>query len=354
MNYYTGADAHKKYSVFATINESGKLGPERRVGHDRESYRSFLRTLPAGSPVAVEATGNWYWMIDEMEKAGLAPRLVHAGKAKAMMGGINKTDKLDARGLAILSLNGTLPTVWIPPGELRDQRELPRMRMMLSGIRTKLKNRIHATFAKYGIVFGETSDLFGKKGRSLLESRLGELPPETKRSVEEQLKLLDEVQRSISEAEKRILGIIKENPTMRLLRTIPGVGPVLAIVIALELGDIDRFPGPERFAAYAGKVPRVNSSGGKTYYGKVRPDVNRYLKWAFTEAANVIVLNQEHLAGRHVVRLYHRVYLHKGHPKAITAVGRHLAEATYGMLKNNEPYREPGQRIPVSVSSSRG
>lgn len=354
MKYYTGDDAHKKYSMFTTIDETGKLGPDRRVWHDRESYRAFLRSLPAGSSVAIESTGNWYWMIDEMEKAGLVPFLVHAGKAKSMMGGLNKTDKLDARGLAILSLNGTLPKVWIPPGELRDQRELPRMRMVLSGIRTKFKNRIHATFAKYGIIFDETSDLFGKKGRQLLESRLGELPPETRHSVEEQLRLLDEVQQSISGAEGRIMEVVKENPPMKLLRTLPGVGPILAIVIALEMGDIDRFPDGEHFASYVGKVPRVNSSGGRTYYGKVRPDVNRYLKWAFTEAANAIVLHQHRLEGNHVIRLYNRVRRHKGHPKAITAVGRHLAEATYGMLKNNEPYREPGQRISVSVSSSRG
>jgi len=352
MRYYTGDDAHKKYSIFITIDETGKLGRPIRVVHNRESYRSFLHTLPAGSPVAIEATGNWYWMIDEMEKAGLEPSLVHAGKAKAMMGGINKTDKLDAAGLAILSLNGTLPTVWIPPGELRDQRELPRMRMVLSSIRTKFKNRIHATFAKYGITFEETSDLFGKIGRKILENRLDELPPETRHSVEEQLKLLDEVQQSISVAEKRILEIVKEDPTMRLLKTIPWVGTILAIVIALEVGDIERFPDGEHFASYAGKVPRINSSGGKTYYGKVRPDVNRYLKWAFTEAANAIVVQQEHLAGRHVINLYNKVRRHKGHAKAITAVGRHLAEATYGMLKNIEPYREPGQRNQVCVSYS--
>jgi transposase len=119
-------------------------------------------------------------------------------------------------------------------------------------------------------------------------------------------------------------------------------------VIALEIGSIGRFAGAEKLASYAGKVPRVNSSGGKTHYGKVRPDVNRYLKWAFTEAANAIVLQQERQPDSHVVRLYQRVCRHKGHAKAITAVGRHLAEATYWMLKNNEPYREPKRKQLVS------
>jgi transposase len=143
---------------------------------------------------------------------------------------------------------------------------------------------------KYGIAIDEASDLFVGKGRKLLEKSPDELPPETRLSVQEQLRLLDQVEQSIKTTEKRISAVIKMNPTMQLLQTIPGVGPILSIVIALEVGSIDRFAVAEKLASYAGKVPRVNSSGGKARYGKVRPDVNRYLKWAFTEAANAIVL----------------------------------------------------------------
>ena len=128
----------------------------------------------------------------------------------------------------------------------------------------------------------------------------------------------------------------------------PGVGSVLAIVIALEIGDVKRFASGEKLASYAGKVPRVSSSGGKTFYGKVRPDINRYLKWAYTEAANVVVLQQKRMSSRHVGILYSRVRRYKGHAKAITAVGRHLAEATYWILKNNEPYHEPNLKRTIS------
>jgi len=277
MKHYIGCDAHKKYSVFAGVTEDGEIIQAKRVEHDREGFRSFLQTLPSVSQIAVETTGNWYWLIDEMEKAGHIPSLVHAAKAKLMMGQINKTDKLDAQGLAILARNGTLPEVWIPPGELRDQRELPRMRMAMSQVRTKFKNRIHSTFAKYGITIDGVSDIFGGKGRRLLEEAMNELPPETKQSVRDQLQLLDTVEDSISQTEKRILQVIKGDRAMQLLDTLPGVGPILAIVIALEVGDVNRFITAEKLASYAGKVPRVNSSGGKTYYGRVRPDVNRYL-----------------------------------------------------------------------------
>jgi len=187
MKHYIGDDAHKKYSVFSIVNEKGVMSSCERVPHDKETYRKYLSTLPENSPIAIESVGNWYWMVEAMEQAGHTPILVHPRKAKLMMGRINKTDKLDARGLAMLGLNGSLPEVWIPPAEIRDQRELSRMRMALVSVRTKFKNRIHATLAKYAIVIDEVSDVFGVKGRELLKESIKELPFETRQSVEEQL-----------------------------------------------------------------------------------------------------------------------------------------------------------------------
>lgn len=349
METYFGCDAHKRYSIFSSMTERGQRGQPVRVEHTRAQYRAFLDDLPPGSPIAIETIGNWYWMIEEMERAGHVPKLAHAGKAKLMMGQINKTDKLDAAGLAMLLRNGTLPEVWIPPGDIRDQRELPRMRMSLVGVRTMLKNRIHATLAKYLIEI-EASDVFGVKGREELESRLGELPEYTRASVVQELELLDEVEEQIKISEERIREVVAATREMELLRTIPGVGPILAVVIALEIGDIARFPGPENVASYAGTVPRVSASGDRMRFGKVRPDVNRYLKWALVEAANVVVLHQRHWGDRHVVQLYQRLRERKGHGKAVVAVARHLAEAVYWILKKREAYKEPHR--PVSSNQT--
>jgi len=265
-----------------------------------------------------------------------------------MMGQINKTDKLDAKALAVMLRNGTLPSVWIPSAELRDQRELPRMRMSLVRMRTTLKNRIHATLAKYLITIDGVSDIFGVKGRIELEKQLAGFPPYTSQSVREELELLDEVEGHIRVCEERIREMVKSAPEMELVKTIPGVGTILAIVIAWEVGDVSRFPGPEHLASYAGTVPRVHSSGGKSYLGRVRPDVNHYLKWALVEAANIVVINQSRWAGRHVIRLYRRIREGKGHAKAVGAVARHLAEAVYWILRKKEPYREPGTTNPIS------
>jgi transposase len=352
MKHYIGNDAHKKYSVFVTVNENGRAGSPERVPHDKDLYKKYLATLPPASPIAIESVGNWYWMIEAMEQAGHQPVLVHPRKAKLLMGLINKTDKLDARGLAMLNLNGSLPAVWIPPAELRDQRELSRMRMSMVGVRTQFKNRIQATLAKYAIVIDEVSDIFGKRGRILLSEAIKELPPETQQSVEEQLILLDQVSGQIEKIEKHIRDVVRDTPMMQLIKSLPGVGDILAIVIALEIGDVERFASAEHLASYSGTVPRVSSSGGKTHYGRVRQDVNHYLKWAYIEAASCIALQQQRNTGRHVVELMQRIQKQKGYPKAAVAVGRHLAEATYCMLKHNEPYHEPNLR--KTVLSSQG
>ena len=280
--------------------------------------------------------------MDEIEAAGQIPQLVHARKAKLMLGMVNKTDKLDARGLNRLQRTGTLPTVWIPPGALRDQRDLPRTRMVLTRERTRLKNRIHATLAKYGLRLEGTSDLFGRRGRQwLLTTALPTLAPHSRYATERLLEQLDVVAAQIEGFERRLRAVFAPTPELQLLRTLPGVGEVLAVVILLEVGDIRRFPRAAQLAAYAGTTPRVHASGGRTHYGPSRGDINRYLKWAFVEAASTAYRTHSTRPHQHVRSLYTRIQQRKGHATAVGAVARHLAEATYWILTKREPYRDP-------------
>lgn len=250
MQQFIGCDAHKKYSIFSSVNEKGRLGRATRVSHDREQFRQYLDQLPAGSPIAVESSGHWYWLVDEMERAGHEPHLVNAGEAKRRMGKPNKTDKLDAEGLAILLRNGTLPEVWIPPAALRDQRELLRLRMCLVSLRTDIKNRIHGALGRYNRQIGVT-DLFGTEGRQQLGQRLVELPTETQESVQQQLTTHDFLELQVEQIEKRLLRMMKTVPGADLLKTLPTVGPILSAALALEIGDVSRFPSAEHLASYA-------------------------------------------------------------------------------------------------------
>jgi hypothetical protein len=141
---------------------------------------------------------------------------------------------------------------------------------------------------------------------------------------------LDAVDKEIDafgEEMQRVFGATRE---IELLMTIPGIGFILGVVIALEVGDIHRFPSAGRFGSYAGTTPRIHSGGGKTCHGHLRPDVNRYPKWAFVEAGNITCIHRRRRPHRHTSQLHERIKRRRGgHGKAIGAVARHLAEATY-------------------------
>jgi transposase len=342
MKEYITLDAHKHYSFAAREEIQGGKTHHSRINHEPGCIVNFLTGVEAGTTVAVEATGNWYWIVDEIEAAGCHPALVHPRRAKLMLGCINKTDKLDADGMNRLQRVGTLPTVWIAPGRMRDLRELPRTRMFLTAERTALKNHILANLNKYGLATCSYSDAFGKAALAELRKKVLRLPAQTAAVTTELLEQLEFVGQRIAAQEKRIVQLVAVTPEMQLLRTIPGIGPILATVIALEIGDIGRFPSAGHLASYSGTTPRVKSSGDKTSYGRLRPDVNRYLKWALIEAANSVCIGRAKHPERHVCKIYERIAKRKGHSKAIGALARHLAEAVFHVLNRREDYKAPG------------
>lgn len=343
---YIAFDCHKRYTWAVVKDERGTILEEGRIDHTPGALREFLVGCEPGSPVAVETVGNWYWIVDEIEKAGFEPRLVHAGKAKLMRGMVNKTDKLDARGLNKLQRAGTLPTVWISPGELRDQRELPRARDGIGKGTNKAQagDPLHLGQVRERV---ETSDLFGVKGREVLANKVRLLPSQTKYVTEGLVGQIEALDERIKGIEDRMRQVLLPTEEVRLLESLPRVGFILAVVIGLEVGDVGRFPSAEHLASYAGTVPRVHASGGKTRYGRTRQDVNQYLKGAYFEAGNVVARHHKHPTHRkrHVSRLYGRIVKKKGHQVAVGAVERHLAEATWWILVKGEPYRAPALKF---------
>src|SRR5262245_32740638 len=168
-----------------------------------------------------------------MERAGHHPKLCNPLEAKRRMGLTKKTDQLDARGLAILLRNGTLPEVWIPPSELRDQRELLRLRIFLVRLRTRVKNRIHAILGRYNVQI-PGADLFGAGARSQLAERLPEFPLYSREAIEQELVTLDFLTVQIDSAEKKLEAIMNVSAEADLLKTLPCVGTILSMVMMLE------------------------------------------------------------------------------------------------------------------------
>jgi transposase len=167
--------------------------------------------------------------------------------------------------------------------------------------------------------------------------------------VEKLLEQVEEVQEQIELLEDRMKKAFRTSRELEFLQTLPGVGFILAVIIFLEVGDVSPFPAASRLASYSGTTPRIHASGGRVHYGRLRPDVNRYLKWAFVEAANVICINHRRSPYSHVSQLYLRIRQRKGHQKAVGAVARHLAEATYWILTKGEPYRQPKRHAVLST-----
>jgi transposase len=335
-------DTHKRYSLAGVETSDGERIVEERIEHRRGAIRDFLLRFEPGSPVALETSGNYYWIVAEIEEAGMVPKLVNARKAQARLAETNASDSITVRGLNMLQHTGRLPTVWIPPPQLRDLRELTRTRMFFSSMLTGLKNRVHSELAKHGLTV-EASDIFRPRARGALRDAIGMLPEHTLFATREQLDFVDHLAEEVEFFQARIAETFSGCEETRLLETLPGVGPVLSVVVWLEVGDVARFRKAEALATYAGTTPRLKQSGNRRWLGPVRRDVNQYLKWALVEAANVVCLNRRRWRNRYAVGLYEHVKGKRNHGKAVVAVARHLAESVWWMLKKREPYRERGR-----------
>jgi transposase len=198
--------------------------------------------------------------------------------------------------------------------------------------------------AKHGLGARGSCSPFTKKGWRELEASLPHLPEHTRFVMERMLEHLDFLSAGLAQLEARMDELFAGDPRMSILRTLPSVGPVLASVILSEVGYVSRFPSPGQFLSYCGLVPCVHSSGGRTHFGRLRPDANRPLKRAFTEAANSVAAYRRLHPERHAVRLYERIRAKRSHGTAVGAVARHLAEAAYWMLVRSERYHDPSIR----------
>jgi transposase len=330
-----------------------------RVKHADGELERVLRSFAPGSPVAVETSGSAMWALGIVEAAGLEPHLAHALEVKKRIAGAFQTDDSDAAGLAMLLRNGTLPEVWIASPNVRDLRGLVRSRLAMRRYQGAFKNRIHGVLNQYGLKSQveeeediDVRDWFSVQAYAQLMRAMEALPSASREALRQEYLLVRELEKKIKLLETAIKARTGKLGWMRLLQTLPGVGPILGATIWLEIGDVRRFPTAQHLAAYAGLVPRVQSSGGRTWRGPISKSCNQYLKWAYVEAANVVVRLQNKWEEKHphVVRLYRRVKATtKIAGKAKVAVGRHLAEASWWILTRKQGYREPTS---VQVTSS--
>lgn len=331
---HLGIDHHKKYSHVVAMRDSGEIVWDGQLDSDREAFEELKALLP-NEPVqsVLEAGRNWGILYDALEDLGLNPKLANPLKMRLIAETFTKTDKIDATTHAIILKAGLTPLVHVPPKEVRDQKNLLRQRIWLVKLQTMLKNRIHNIIDRNHHKPPERTDLFGKHGRAWM-SGLDLHDPDGK-LLRADMELLDTLHAHIRQTEKWIDETLKENPYMPVLMSLPGVGKLLAAIIALEIHMIDRFASPAKLCAYSGVANSTFSSGGKTSHGGLIPVCNHHLRYAFIEAAWTAVRVSPYFDA-FFKRLKHR----KGAQDAVGAVGRKLCEITWHCLKQRRDYRE--------------
>ena len=321
-----GLDLHLKQTHGTVMAMDGKILKHAKFPTCKEELGMFLAGLPSGTKVAIESVGFcWPW-IDYIEEFGYTPLLANPIKLKQRAEDV-KTDKVDSELLAHLTRMDWLPTVYVPPLEMRQLRSLLRHRAFRRKISTAIKNRTWSEFRKRDIGF--EANLATKIGRrKALASGVYEVCQnvEVLELVEDQIKGIE------AELEMRYGDL---EPVL-LLQSIPGIGFIIALSMYAEICDIKRFSTPEKLAHYAGLVPRLRQSGERARLGR-ETRANRWLKWLFIEAAWSHI--NWYPKGR-LAKVFDDAYERKRDPrKAIKIVARKLVNIVWAVWTYQEEFK---------------
>lgn len=341
-----GWDNHRKFSQIAARDSELKIVFRQRIEHaDRIKMREVLRSWPAGTPVVLEGTFGWSWVADELEAAGHQPYLASSGKLAGWRKthGLAKSNRLDAELLSeLMSERKQWWRVWLPPADVRDQRELLRYRMGLVQAQTAFKNRMHAILHRHGVLH-DYADLFGAAGRRFLQQltlhKNSPLRDSAKVALKGELQLLDHLRRQVAQVTRQFRQQVQRSAIARRLMTMPGVSWILAYTLLAEIGRIERFRSHKHLASYSLLAPRADDSGeddGSNPQGRHVGFAGRgTLKWAFIDAAHSAVRSDARM--RDVFnRCTHNGKINRN--RGYIAVARHLAVCAFVIWKKDVDY----------------
>jgi transposase len=282
--------------------------------------------------VAAECVFTWYWLADLCRDAGIPFVLGHAHYMKAIHGAKAKNDRIDSKKIAALLVGRNYPLAYVYPQRMRSTRDLLRRRTFLVRKRAELIAHIENTASQYNLA-GFQKSLRRKVNRAGVPQCFGD--PSARKSVEVNLALIDFFDRVITDLELYLVRAATEHEpqSLFLLKTIPGVGKILSLVILYEVHDIERFPRAQEFLSYSRLVRCRKESAGKSLGTSGSKIGNPHLKWAFSEAA-CLFLRDSPQAKKYMTRLERK------HPKgkALGILTQKLGRAVYYMLKRRKPF----------------
>ena len=329
MTYYAAIDLHSNNLVLVVLDEEDRIVRKGRLVNDLElvlwalaDYRGQLEA------VVVESTYNWYWLVDGLQQAGYRVELAHPAGVRRYEGLKHQDDESDAAWLAHLKRLGILPTGYIYPRRQRPLRDLLRRRMGLVRHQTAHVLCLESLYSRCTGRRVGASEVWQLDPAKLLE---GEWVERARAS----LAVLQVLRREIRQIERRADRLMRPDGNYRVLQTIGGVGRVLALTIALETGEVSRFPTAGQYASYCRSVPARKVSNGRKKGEANRRNGNRYLAWAWIEAAHHALQIQPEAR-----RFYPRLRAVKGSPVVARKVLAHkLCRAAYYMMRDQVAYQ---------------
>jgi transposase len=330
--FYCGIDLHARTMYLCILNHDGEILLHRNMKAAPEPFLQAIAPYREDLVVCVECIFTWYWLADLCASEGLPFVLGHALYMKAIHGGKAKNDKIDAHKIAVLLRGGMLPQAYVYPAKMRATRDLLRRRIHLVRQRAELLAHVQQTNSQYNLPeIGKK--LAYKANRADVAERFPE--PAVQKSIALDLTLIDAYDRLVTDLELDLVNTAKAHDaqTFYRLRSIPGVGKILALVLLYEIHDINRFPRVQEFVSYCRLVKCARESAGKRYGPAGTKIGNAYLKWAFSEAA-VLFLRNNPAGQKYLARLERR----HGKGKALTVLAHKLARAVYYMLKRDSAF----------------
>jgi transposase len=328
----------------------GGIRKEARINHtDTAAFARYFKSLGEDTMVVMEACWNWGWLFDLL---GTLPGitsvlLAHPAKTRIIADAQIKTDKVDARALATLLRGNLVAPVHAPSPAVRSSKHVLRQRIFIVRNRTMLRNRIHALIDRQrDLERPQFSDMFGKKGIHWMDTL--QLPQPDALLLREALDHLRFINTQVKELEVLIQAESQANPTAQRVMSVPGIGLITGSIIATEIDGIARFNHSAKLCAYAGLVPSTHASGGKVYHGKMLCFSNRWLKWAFIEAAWVSIGCSPYFGA---IYRSHRARGKQANT-AITIVARRMCQIVWHVLQHDRDFSEISPIMTPSPAAS--
>ena len=334
MQLYAGLDLHSRSTFIGILDQDFNRVFKKRIPNDLQRILSNLEPFQKQlKGLVVESTYNWYWLVDGLMDAGFENVCLANPSAIKQYEGIKYTDdQYDAFFLARLLILGILPQGYIYPKEDRAVRDLARKRMFLTQHRSANIISLKSLFERNCALKFTANQIKAMKVNDLQQW----LPDNNLvLNAKANLDTIRFLSGQIRTLENAITQQIKPRTGYDLLRTVPGIGTILAMTIMLEAGDIRRFPKVGNFASYCRCVSAKRLSAGKSKGSGNRKNGNKYLSWAFVEAAH-----QSRRFCNRFKRYYNRKMAQTNTSVATKALGNKLARICYYILRDQVPFRE--------------